>query len=421
MRHNPFSLPRHIPKGVKTLTLATSIRYFGWGLGKAMIPVFLYQFAHSYAETGLVSSTYSIGFLLTVPLLGLLQDHISARQSLVSGLWFYPLVGIGYLLTGLTGAVVFLVLARFFNGIGFALYSIGASTYIKRNTPADHVAANTGFFKSVTIWAWVAAVAVGIPLLRFVPVHWLLFAIVPTHIAALFVIRRLNHDAASEKTFSLVGIAKSYAAHVREKIAHHRHHAVRTHKLGHRGLKLMVASTFVINLAWAINGFLLPLFVFQRNQDVLEVALMAIVTSIPAMLVVFFGQSVDRNPVRSLVLSFALLCPIVAGLGAATGYAFTLGLAFSMGVMLEIIGIAVESVTTAVTPESHYGSATVLISAVDDFGDLVGPILLGVGMDLVGIRYSLFGLALFLALFFIAVLASRSRLRAEMVPVPVEA
>ena len=55
-----------IPKGDKLVILATSIRWFGWGLFEALLPIFLFQFANTYAETGLLSSIYNILFFFVI-------------------------------------------------------------------------------------------------------------------------------------------------------------------------------------------------------------------------------------------------------------------------------------------------------------------------------------------------------------------
>lgn len=414
MFRNLLSISDNVPKGVKILTVANAVRYFGWGLGEALLPIFIYQFAHSYSETGIIGAMYGIGFLLTIPLLGLLQDHVPTKWSLLLGLCMYPLVGTSYFFAGITGAIIFIVFAKFINGVGYALFQVGSLTYIKRNASANHIATNTSYFFSVSMFMWIAAAICSIPYLHRVPIHWLLFAVVPTHIIAIGILFFLNKDNIEEKATTTLSIVSTYFSHLKQKLLHHHTHAKRVYELKHRGVFLMTAAVFLMRVAVSVSGFLLPLYVFEQNKNILEVVLMAIIVSIPVMFTVFFGNWVDKNPIRSFVFSFTILLPVVLGLAMMTGYYTTLILAFSMMMVLEIISIGIQSITTNITPQNHYGSVTTLMSATENIGDMMGPLLLGVGMDMLGIKNSLFGLVAILSLFLIMILISKSHLKTEM-------
>ena len=211
-----------------------------------------------------------------------------------------------------------------------------------------------------------------------------------------------------------LSILSTYFSHLKQKLLHHHTHAKRVYELKHRGVFLMTIAVFLMRVAVSVSGFLLPLYVFEQNKNILEVVLMAIIVSIPVMLTVFFGDWVDRNPLRSFVFSFTILLPVVIGLAMITGYYTTLLLAFSMMMVLEIISIGIQSITTNITPENHYGSVTTLMSATENIGDMMGPLLLGIGMDMLGIKNSLFGLVAILSLFLVMILISKAHLKTEM-------
>ena len=77
---------KKIPGDVKLLTWATTVRWIGWGVVEALVPIFLLSFAKSYAETGLLSSMYDIAFIISLPFVGLLADKISSRTILILGM-----------------------------------------------------------------------------------------------------------------------------------------------------------------------------------------------------------------------------------------------------------------------------------------------------------------------------------------------
>jgi len=92
-----------MPEGIKLLAWARTARWVGWGFGESLIPIFLFAFSASYAETGLLSSVFEISLLISLPIVGMLADRMSAKVLIIAGLVLYPLVGASYFLAGATG------------------------------------------------------------------------------------------------------------------------------------------------------------------------------------------------------------------------------------------------------------------------------------------------------------------------------
>jgi MFS family permease len=125
-----------IPHEAKILTAVTSIRWIGWGFAESLIPVLLYSFGHTFAEAGLLRSTYDIAFIIALPLVGVLADKTHRATTLVLiGLLLYLFCGVAYLLAGIMSAVVFIVLARGINGVAYAFDAVGRNTCVRRHTP----------------------------------------------------------------------------------------------------------------------------------------------------------------------------------------------------------------------------------------------------------------------------------------------
>src|SRR3989344_65514 len=84
--------------GSRVLTWATAARWTGWGFAESLVPIFLFSFAGSYAEAGLLRSSYEIALMLSLPLVGMFADRVRATTIILIGLALYILVGTSYLL-----------------------------------------------------------------------------------------------------------------------------------------------------------------------------------------------------------------------------------------------------------------------------------------------------------------------------------
>ncbi len=77
MRH--LQLSRHrihikhseLPYGVRIIAWTRAIRWVGWGLGEALIPIFIFSFSSTFAEAGFFRGVYDIVSLLSLPIIGI--------------------------------------------------------------------------------------------------------------------------------------------------------------------------------------------------------------------------------------------------------------------------------------------------------------------------------------------------------------
>ena len=148
---------KEIPTGTKILTYVTSIRWIGWGFAENLIPIFIFSFVGSYAQAGLLKSAYEFALIISLPLIGILADRVKATTLILAGLSLYLIVGTSYLFAGITGLAIFIVMARFSNGIAYAFDQVGRETYIRRNNISSKLATIFGYFDSVTNFWWIVA------------------------------------------------------------------------------------------------------------------------------------------------------------------------------------------------------------------------------------------------------------------------
>jgi MFS family permease len=139
-----IKLPQKIDQGIRIITWATGVRWFGWGLFETLFPVFLFSFSGSFAETGFFKSIYYIFFLLAAPIAGLLADRIRATHVIILALCVYPFIGLSYFLAGFFGVSIFIVIARALNGAAYAFDVIGRHTYVRRHVAPEHVGRTFG-------------------------------------------------------------------------------------------------------------------------------------------------------------------------------------------------------------------------------------------------------------------------------------
>ena len=176
------------PLGIRIVTIATSVRWAGWGFAESLLPVFIFSFSRSYAEAGLIRAAYDVSFILALPVIGMAADRFKASSIIMVGLLLYTFIGASYFLAGVTGMVLFVVLGRFLNGITFAMDSVGRGTYFRRNASDGKLATIFGYFDTIANFWWVVAALSGMWLIQYFSINELLFLITPTSLIAFFII-----------------------------------------------------------------------------------------------------------------------------------------------------------------------------------------------------------------------------------------
>jgi MFS family permease len=369
--------------GVRVLTWATSIRWIGWGFAESLIPVFLFHFAKTYASTGLLRGVYDIAFILIMPILGVLADRMRATTLILIGLSLYLVVGSGYLLAGLTGFAIWIVIARFVNGVGYALDSIGRQTYFQRHTPKEKLATVFGYFDTFANFWWCVAGLAGIFLVKFLPIHWLLFLIVPTVIVAIAVIWKW-----ARPTDSIPVVRKSQRARIQD--------IAREVTTWNWKLRSFVGFGFFLSFASAIIAFFLPIQMFIEGAGYAPIIIMGIILTIPTMFGWFLGKTFDTYGPRLFAYGLVLFALLTAVLGFAHAYWIQITIAFGIGVIQELISIGKVELMTSLADPEHVGRVDGISSSISDMGSLVGPLIAGIMIDAWGNQIMYVSLALLL-------------------------
>lgn len=362
-----------LPDGVRILAWTRSVRWIGWGLGEALLPVFIFLFANSFAETGLLSATVDITALASLPFIGIWADRFPAKRLILVSLLLYPLVGLGYLLAGVSGLAIFIVLARAVNGLTWEMENVGIVTYYRRTVDKVRIATSFGYLDTWTHVAWIAAALLGMLLVYYLPVHYLLFAIAPFALIAYGVARRVPEDALSPNPTSKTPSLRSYAKALREWRTWNAH------------LWLLGALVLFSSIISTLMYFFLPIDAYLAGANLPMVVLVTVFGAIPALFGYQLGHIADRRNKYAL-LGFGLVGVAVIALGLAVFpyYWFKLVAIFLMGIILELFFVVQNSLITALGPSETYGERGSAFEGIITLGDLAAPLLLGIGLDVIG-------------------------------------
>src|SRR3989339_179184 len=303
-----MSKKEEIPKGIKLLILATSIRWIGWGLGEAFIPLFLFMFSANFLETGLLTSVFNIVFFLSIPLAGYLADNIKIKYMIIAGLMIYVLIGLGYFLAGITGAIIFVIIARGLNGLAFSLDQVGRETYIIRNSPKNKISSMFGKFDFITTFWWVLSVIIGFCLVKFlsVPIHWLLFFIAPCAIISALILSRLK-EKKKKNNKDKKRILETYTQ------------LFNNVKNFNNELKIILFLAFIIGI--------------------ISSSIFALVYATPALFGKYLGKIADKKRERIYIFSFCSIILIFIGIIVIKNYFIMLLIVFLASTIFELLSL----------------------------------------------------------------------------------
>jgi len=377
LRH-PIAVPASsaLPRALQVIAWSRTVRWIGWGFGESLIPIFIFSFSRTYAEAGLIRSVFEIVLLICLPIAGVLADRIPARTLVLAGLVVYPLVGVGYLLAGVTGFALFLVLARIANAVGWSLESTGVDTYYRRMAPHRSMSSSFGFIDTLAGSGWVVAALIGMLLVPFVPIHYLLFLVAPTSILAYIIAAWAPHDPPRSGTQppGTNSVMQSYRLMLTEW------------RMWGGNLRLLGALSFFVGIIEALIWFFIPIDAYVEGAKLSLVILLTVVASIPPMFGYAVGKIADRrNPytliAAGLVGTAALLILIAI---FPHHIFFKLVASFSLGVLLELFAVIEKGLVTTLGPSATYGRRGGAFASIGDLGDIAAPLILGVTLDTIG-------------------------------------
>lgn len=361
-----------IPREAKLLTTITSIRWIGWGFAESLIPVFLYSFGRSYADAGLLRSSYDIAFIIALPLVGVFADRMRATTLVLIGLFLYLFCGLGYFLAGMTGFVMFVVFARGMNGVAYAFDGVGRNTCIRRHTAPSKLATVFGYFDMVADFWWMLAAAAGIVLVKYYSIATLLFLITPTSLIAIIILIRFRKQK-TEK----VGLSERPKVPLMV--------AFKEMKSWNSKLKSLLLFNFFFAFAGAILAFFLPIQAYVNGDGLTSVIIMGIVLTLPTLFSWQLGKLFDGKGAKIFIQSLFLFAVLIFSLSIWQQYAWQLIVLFLVSLIVELLYLGTNELVTMNAEPEHFGRVDGVMRSVADIGSMIGPLMIGVIMDSYGV------------------------------------
>ncbi|MCR4327630.1 MAG: MFS transporter [Nanoarchaeota archaeon] len=363
-------------KGIKLLTLATSVRWLGWGFGEAFIPVFLLLFSKNFLEAGILASAYYLLFFLSLPISSYIADRYNVKKMLLTAMIIYIFIGLGYFVAGITGAVIFIILSRSLSGVSFSMDQIGKESYIMRHSPKGKVSETFGRFDFVTNLWWVVAVLVGLILVEFadVKIHELLLLVVPTSLISFFILMKLKEK--SNKKKNNFSIKNAYLETFKEI------------KKFSKGLKLVAFLTFVFALSSSILYFFVPISAYLGGNGVVSSAVLAFVYSIPFFFGNSLGKIVDKKKDKVYIFGGVSLILVFLAVAFFKSYAVLLVIMLISSGIFELLSLTRRGMTAKLGNRMKLGEIDGALNGVAALGAITGPILFGFFMDSLGMETS---------------------------------
>ena len=361
-----------IPYEAKILTTVTSIRWIGWGFAESLIPVFLYSFGHTFAQAGLLRSSYDIAYIIALPLVGVFADRMRATSLVLIGLFFYLFVGASYFFAGLTGLAIYIVLARAINGVAYAFDGVGRSTCIRRHTHQSKLATVFGYLDTVADFWWIGASVVGIFLVRYFSISSLLLLITPASLISIYILVKYR-----KKKIEKIGET------AREKVS--MNSVLKEIKFWNIKLKSLLLFNFFISFAVTIIGFFLPIEAFINGDGYTSVIVMGIVLTLPSLLGWKLGKLFDGKGSKLFTQSLFLFAVLIFSLALWQKYVWQLIVLFAVSLIAELLYLGTNEMVTVNAQPEHLGRIDGIMRSVADIGSMIGPLAIGVVMDSYGV------------------------------------
>lgn len=382
-RKHPSATTGHeISEGVKHIAWARAARWMGWGFAEALIPILIVRNVGSFTEAGLVRSVLDLVLLFSVPFAGALVQRFSARYLIVMALALYPFVGASYLLAGLFGMTLFIVVARGLNGFIWSLENAGAAAYYRRLATSRSVSSSLGYIDTWAHLGWLGAAFAGMAMASFVPVHWLLFLIAPVSLIALSIVQGAPVDKVEDK-----------AHKARPKLKEWLSGEWAQWTAWDRRMKMFGIVVAFVGVLEAFVWFFMPIDAYFRGADLPLVILLSAVGAIPAMVGYSLQKFADAKHEYALITGGLLGAAIlVAAVAVFPAYIVKLVASFALGVIIEIFIVVQASLAPKVEPKGD--DATNSLDTLATVGDVAAPIILGLLLDGFGFSKTAFIVAL---------------------------
>lgn len=357
-----------IPREIWVMVTAGFIIALGYGLIAPLLPQFIVSFDVSMAAAGLVVSVFSASRLVFAPAAGFLIDRVGTRRVYVTGLFTVALT------TGLVGMAQEywqIVALRAIAGIGSTMFTVAAMGLIVRLAPPSIRGRCSATYATSFLLGNVIGPLVGASL-SFLGFRWPFFIYgTGVAIAALVVwILMPSVNRADERRRQLRPM------HVAEAWEDTAYRAVLTSNFAQGWINM------------GVRVAVLPLFaaaIFANGASTSGVALAAYAAG-NAIVLQFSGSWSDRVGRRPLIIAGLVGSALFVGtLGLATNIVSLLILSALSGAASGLIAPSQQAAVADIVGSQRSGGQVLsTFQMAGDFGQILGPIFIGLLADRYG-------------------------------------
>ena len=370
------------------LSLAGFVTSFGAHIVATNLPSYAELVGVGAFMIGLLISVYDFAELFAKPFAGYIGDRRGMKLTLLAGLAVFIL-----------GSVLFLVippqlllLVRFVQGLGAAALSTVSISLVARYFPVGRGRA-FGIYNAIKGAGYVIAPALGGFLVRTSGFAMIFIVSAGVGAVALVLSAFLPSDRKAEG-----------------KLENEDDEGLKSFLLVYKNRRLApVYAAIVINmfLVGILFGFL-PVYAHSIGYSPFQSGLLVSVATASYLTVQpLAGHLADKFAIRKTVLIGLLLAALGITVITFTTGPILIGVVVIAGIGVGTVWTNSDTLVSSLAKESSLGASIGAAQSFKEFGDMVGPLLIGLLTQLFGIRFAFVACGL-LALAFLVVL-TRSR------------
>lgn len=365
---------------ISVLLLAVFIALTGVGLIAPLMPIYAVELGATGMTLGLMVAGFSIARTVVQPIVGSYSDRIGRKRFIVIGLSIFSVAALTY---SFATSVGHLILVRIIHGVGSAMAVPMAMAYMADSSPHGEEGRYMGLL-NIAIYAGIG----GGPLLGGIfrdvwgmnsAFYSMAFLSLLAMVLVLVRIPGGRDRAAPVQT----GIFKTF----RKMLENRR---ITGTLLSRLATMVIMSPTF---------GFAPILMTEELDSTGFQIgAVIATRTLANALLQTPFGRLADRkNKVVIVAIGSAVMSVAVFSIPFAGSFAVLMVIYLILGVSEAVVLPALGAFAVEEGRDYGQGSMMGIFNMSMSLGVLVGSMIGGALMDLLGLEYSFYGVAIFLA------------------------
>ncbi len=372
-----------LPRGIRLIAYATGIRWIGWGMCEALIPVIAFSITGTYAGAGILAGiSNTIFFVFFIPV-GILFDRADIRKVLIAGLLLFMISSTGYFFAGMTRLAYFFVIAEIATAFAILIDVIGRSAYIRKTALFGGMSSAYGFSEAVNNLGTITGVTIGIFLSRFVDPYFLFLEVPPTTLVTAWIFYALlppHQQMVAPTVTTNIPILQRCRRYLVEAIG-----AIKNWNIQTRALLLLL---LLCSSLLSIGMFIFPIHFFAEGAGTDKVFLAFGLSALPFVFSTYLGSFADRWKHRALLVGLASSALTLFILSFVSSVAAQLICIFLLSLALILTQLTIEGLVTRGIKPDEYGLLSSFVENMKALGPLVGPISIGFLVTTLGMPLS---------------------------------